>query len=72
MMTSSLFDRPNVRQARLIDHALQVQAAAGTRSAAAMLAICGIDVRLAVRVLAKPYLRRGRHKCARAESSMRS
>jgi hypothetical protein len=59
MLPPSRSDRPNLRQARLIDLALQVQRTAGTRAAAAMLAACDTDFRLAVRVLAEPYQRRG-------------
>jgi hypothetical protein len=56
---SSRFDRPNVRQARLIDVALLVQRTFGTRAAATLLADAGIGLRLTVRVLAEPYQRRG-------------
>lgn len=59
MHTIPTSDRPDVRQARLIDLALLVQRAAGTRAAAAMLTSCDTDFRLIVRVLAEPYQRRG-------------
>jgi hypothetical protein len=56
---SSRFDRPDQRQARLIDAALLVQRTFGTRAAAILLADAGIGFRLTVRVLSEPYQRRG-------------
>jgi hypothetical protein len=59
--------RPDVRTARLVELALQVQRVSGTRAAAAMLVTSGTNFRVIVRVLSEPYQRRGWVKRAFAD-----
>jgi hypothetical protein len=58
-LSPSILSRRDQTTARLVDLAVNAQQKLGTQGAAEMLASSGIPLRLALRILGMPHLRRG-------------